>query len=120
MRDSEENQENKVPEIIQYFVKGEFQPPTTTYIVPVGEPPLQEGRFTNDAYQHQPHHDQSGQFHSSQSIPSNSLNVEGTKTEAGKEQVSGAPEGASQVQHEEKKEHKPEPPPMQPTWDAQR
>lgn len=109
-----------MPEIIQYFVKGEFQPPTTTYIVPIGEPPLQEGRSTNDANLHQPRHDQSHQLHSPQSVPSNSLNIEGTKTEAGKEQVSGALEGAPPVQYEDKKEHKPEPPPMQPTWDAQR
>lgn len=123
-----------MPEIIQYFVKGEFQPPTTTYIVPTGEPPLHEGRSTNHSFlyaspspwsdhqhdgQHQPHHDQSDQFDISQSVPSESLNVKGLGAEAGKEQVTGPPEGPQTVQHEEK-EHMPEPPPMQPTWDAQR
>ncbi|KUI71516.1 Glycogenin-1 [Cytospora mali] len=29
-----DDQDKKVPEIIQYFVKGEFQPPTTAYVVP--------------------------------------------------------------------------------------
>ncbi|KAJ4389320.1 glycogenin glucosyltransferase [Gnomoniopsis smithogilvyi] len=133
-RDSQDDQHSKVPEIVQYFVKGEFQPPSVTYVVPTGEPPLHEGRSTNVAYhyassstqsdhkhvgQHQPHHDQSDQFHFTQSVPSGSLHVEGLEAEAGKEQFSGPSEGAPPVQHEEK-EHKPEPPPMQPTWDAQR
>ncbi|KAJ4425235.1 glycogenin glucosyltransferase [Gnomoniopsis sp. IMI 355080] len=133
-RSSQDDQESKVPEIIQYFVKGEFQPPTTTYIVPTGEPPLHKGRSTSDSYhyaspspwsdrqhdgQHQPHYDQSHQSNFPQSAPSASLNFEGLEAEAGKEQVSGRPEGPPRVQHEEK-EHKPNPPPMQPTWDAQK
>lgn len=133
-RDSQDDQESKVPEIIQYFVKGEFQPPTTTYIVPTGEPPLHEGRSTNDIHHHaspsprpdhqhdgqqQPHHGQSGQSDFSQFVPSESPHVEGLEAEAGKEQFTGPQEEAPPVQHDEK-EHKPEPPPMQPTWDAQR
>ncbi|KAF3770694.1 family 8 glycosyltransferase [Cryphonectria parasitica EP155] len=49
----------KVPAIIQYFVKGEFQPPTTTYIVPTGEPPLPQGKPVNGGL----HQDQSQQHH---------------------------------------------------------
>lgn len=35
---SEGQNGHKVPEIIQYFVKGEFHPPTTQYVVPTGQP----------------------------------------------------------------------------------
>ncbi|KAK4127663.1 glycosyltransferase family 8 protein [Parathielavia appendiculata] len=49
--------EKEVPEIVQYFVKGEYQP-TVRYVVPVGEPPSGEsGTFY-------------GQHHQAQSGPS--------------------------------------------------
>ncbi|GAB1314363.1 glycogenin glucosyltransferase [Madurella fahalii] len=43
--------EQKAPEIVQYFVKGEFQP-TIRYVLPVGEPPRdQSGNFYGQQYQ---------------------------------------------------------------------
>ncbi|AEO56412.1 glycosyltransferase family 8 protein [Thermothelomyces thermophilus ATCC 42464] len=43
--------EQRVPEIVQYFVKGEFQP-TVRYVVPVGEPPSEQfGNFQDQQYQ---------------------------------------------------------------------
>jgi len=55
--------EQQAPPIVQYFVKGEFQP-TVSYVVPVGEPPSdQSGNFYNQQYQardmqySQQHHD---------------------------------------------------------------
>ncbi|KAL2279746.1 hypothetical protein FJTKL_13133 [Diaporthe vaccinii] len=68
--------QHKVPEIIQYFVKGEFRPKTTTYVVPTGQPPLHQ------------------------------------------EQVSRPQGGALVARHE--REHKPEPRPIEYSWDAQR
>lgn len=122
-----------MPEIVQYFVTGEFQPPTTTYIVPTGDTPLHEGRSTNNAHrsasssprpdhhdgQHQSHHDRAHQPGKFQSVPIVSWNVERTKAKARKEQALGAPAGAPTVQHGER-EHQPAPPPMEPAWDAQR
>ncbi|ROW06150.1 hypothetical protein VMCG_04683 [Cytospora schulzeri] len=35
---SEDQKDRKVPEIIQYFVKGEFRPQTTTFVVPTAGP----------------------------------------------------------------------------------
>ncbi|KAJ9142753.1 Glycogenin [Pleurostoma richardsiae] len=63
----------QAPELVQYFVKGEYHP-TVTYVVPTGEPQPEPG------------------------LP--------------QDQVPPPP-------HTEP-EHKPEPPPMMPTWDAQR
>lgn len=139
VRDSHHEQASKVPEIIQYFVKGEFQPPRITYTVPTGGPPPNEGRSTNDAHHYasssppHPYHQHNGQHQPRQScvpqsVPSELLNVAGIKAEAGKEQVLGAPAGVPPVQHEEivhrehkeQEEQKPDPPPMEPAWDAQR
>lgn len=116
-----------MPEIIQYFVKGEFRPPTTTYIVPTGEPPLHEGSTAHStSYHAQPTSHSHGasesqqQHHSEQTGSTYSFTHVGEKhAEAGEEQVSGAPSGAPPAIHEEK-EQKPEPPPMEPSWDAQR
>lgn len=41
---SGEQKDRKVPEIIQYFVKGEFQP-TNAYVVPTGGPPPNESSW---------------------------------------------------------------------------
>lgn len=143
-QESHDNENQKVPEIVQYFVKGEYQPPTTTYVVPTGQPPLHEGRSTHNAahyapesshpYHHHHHHDSQQQsyresaqsegagqqYHVPYSVPSDSFSVtEGPKTEAGQEQVSGPPQGAPVVHHEERG-HKHELPPMEYSWDAQR
>ncbi|KAK2602180.1 hypothetical protein N8I77_008732 [Diaporthe amygdali] len=148
-------QKHKVPEIVQYFVKGEFQPKITTYVVPTGQPPLHQGRSTHDAYHHAPppsqpdhhhqhhyeqahehhHHEPSPPHHHEKShpgdyvphpyippsVPRDSLSivVEGTKAEAREEQVSG-PQGWAPVVHHEEREHKPERPPVEYSWDAQR
>ncbi|SPQ21659.1 6e455bb8-410f-4e19-98dd-a02a81c11656 [Thermothielavioides terrestris] len=46
--------EQQVPEIVQFFVKGEYQP-TVRYVVPVGEPPRDEaGTFYDQHYQPPP------------------------------------------------------------------
>lgn len=125
-----------MPEIVQYFVKGEFQPPTTIYVVPTGETPLHEGRSTNYAYHHalppsrtrdhhdgghhEPHRDHAQQSDFPHPVPGESFSdVEGTKAEAGKEQVSAPPARAPAVHHEER-EHKPEQPRIEHSWDAQR
>lgn len=114
-----------MPEIVQYFVTGEFQPPTTTYVVPIGEPPLNQGSSTNDAYHappssHGDHRDDGQpQDQAQRSQFSHAAAVEGMKTETGEEQVPGAPSGAPTLHHEERT-HKPEPPPMEYSWDAQR
>ncbi|AEO62849.1 glycosyltransferase family 8 protein [Thermothielavioides terrestris NRRL 8126] len=43
--------EQQVPEIVQFFVRGEYQP-TVRYVVPVGEPPSNEaGTFYDQPYQ---------------------------------------------------------------------
>ncbi|KAL2279757.1 hypothetical protein FJTKL_13133 [Diaporthe vaccinii] len=151
--------QHKVPEIIQYFVKGEFRPKTTTYVVPTGQPPLHQGRSTHDAYHHAPpppsqpdyyhhqhhpqHHDRPHEHHHHEHppqylhekslagdsaphpyiprpVPSESLSnvVEGTKAEAREEQVSRPQGGALVARHE--REHKPEPRPIEYSWDAQR
>ncbi|KAK4042874.1 Glycogenin-1 [Parachaetomium inaequale] len=67
--------EQQVPEIVQYFVKGEYQP-TVRYVVPVGEPPSdQSGNFYGQQYQPAPppsHVDMQypqQQHHSHQSYP---------------------------------------------------
>ncbi|KAG8159443.1 hypothetical protein KVR01_011104 [Diaporthe batatas] len=151
--------QHKVPEIIQYFVKGEFRPKTTTYVIPTGQPPLHQGRSTHDAYHHAPpppsqpeyhhqhqhhhhhqqphehhHHEHPSPHHHEKSqagdsfphayipppLPSESFsNVEGSNAEAREEQVSGPQGGAPVVRHEER-EHKPERPPVEYSWDAQR
>ncbi|KAK4105046.1 glycosyltransferase family 8 protein [Parathielavia hyrcaniae] len=49
--------QGEVPDIVQYFVKGEYQP-TVRYVVPVGEPPSSE---SGSLY---------GQHHQAQSAPS--------------------------------------------------
>ncbi|CAN8095537.1 unnamed protein product [Discula destructiva] len=101
--------ERKVPEIIQYFVKGELQPPTITYVVPIGEPTESKGRFADEAYDH-----------ASPSPRSSRQQQDDTKTEPGQDQqVSVASTGASLAQPGVR-EHKFEPPPMEATWDAQR
>lgn len=42
---SGDQKDRKVPEIIQYFVKGEFRPQTTTYVVPTGGPQSDESSW---------------------------------------------------------------------------
>ncbi|KAK7706257.1 glycogenin glucosyltransferase [Diaporthe eres] len=44
----------KVPEIIQYFVKGEFRPKSTTYVVPTGQPPLHQARHEEREHKPEP------------------------------------------------------------------
>lgn len=117
MGHSEGDKGRKVPEIIQYFVKGELLPPAFTYVVPTGEPTHHQGKSTIEACNNA---SQSPLFFTS-IMASISLtdNSQGMPAEAAQEQVSGASEEAPQAQPE-KKEHKYEPPPMHPTWDAQR
>lgn len=124
------------PELVQYFVKGEYQP-QVSYVLPVGEP-SREQTVPSHGYQelrqhestpqhHAPghhHHEQpqpgsSGQQSEEQrSLPSEfSQSAVGLQPEARKEQVSGHPEGAPHPPHS----HVTQPPAQSvQSWDAQR
>lgn len=107
-----------MPEIIQYFVKGELQPRTTTYIVPIGEPTHHEGRSANLAYDYAPPSQQCKQ-QDGYYQPHRNHNDVGMKAEATQEHFAGAPSGASSGQPQDQ-ESRPKPPAMEPIWDAQR
>ncbi|KAI6263443.1 glycogenin glucosyltransferase [Pyricularia oryzae] len=103
-----EPQVQRPPEIVQKFVRGEYQPPST-YTVAIGQQPqisLQPPSPTPESQQSSIHN-QSQQYQQQQHIYDNGHYQE--------HQQDQAPHQAHEPEPE-----KPQPPPMEPSWDAQR
>ncbi|KAH6640924.1 nucleotide-diphospho-sugar transferase [Chaetomium tenue] len=116
--------EQEVPAIVQYFVKGEFQP-TIRYVVPVGEPPSDQPaqQYPHQSYPHpqqQPHqHSDDHHQHHYESQHQSHPHSQGAHTEVPKGQASEQWGSQPPVQAEHKPEPQPQPE-MAPSWDAQR
>ncbi|KAK4241273.1 Glycogenin-1 [Achaetomium macrosporum] len=132
--------EDRAPEIVQYFVKGEFQP-TISYVVPVGEPSSDESSnvhgqqyqptpaASHAAHHHHRHHHLHQQHHHAPPEPLHGGSSverplqpeEGTRTEAPEDQGMDRQQWNAQqpLQSEQKPQPQPQPE-MAPSWDAQR
>lgn len=101
----------KVPEIVQHFVQGEYRP-TVPYVVSVGQPAPDDGSYHGQpSYPHQNEHNkQHHSDHAQSHHEPHSQHSEGLHAQAHQDQ------GHEQQHHHEESQTIPQ----QPSWDAQR